>query len=92
MSGAFMAFTWGLSLLCAVLVTSILKANKLLGIILGVIFAQGLMFVAVHMFGWTAGPVVNMGGTYTPILMDIVFAVIGALIGALIARAIRRGS
>ena len=91
MSGSFMAFLLGLSLLAAAIMTSLLKASRLWGIVLGTIFAMGLMFVGGHLLGWNAGPVVNMGGTNTYIVMDIVYAVIGALIGVSIARAIRRG-
>jgi len=91
MSGTFMAFLWGLSLLAAVLMTSLLQANKLWGILLGTLFSLALIFVGGHVMGLSFGPVVNIGGTETSILANIVLAVIGALIGAGIARAIRRG-
>jgi hypothetical protein len=90
MSGSFMAFTWGLSLVFAIVATLWLRAGKVLGIILGLILAQGLMFVGAHLLHIWYGPVVNMGGTETPVVTDIVLALIGALLGAWIARAFRR--
>ncbi|HEU4964804.1 MAG TPA: hypothetical protein VFV52_13240 [Bacilli bacterium] len=91
MSGIFMAFTWGLSLVAALLATALLKAPRWLSIILGLILAQGLMFVSVHQLGWMYGPMVDMGGTVTPVVMDIIVALVGAFVGAALARAFRRG-
>lgn len=91
MSGIFMAFTWGLSLVAALIATAVLKAPRWLSLILGLILAQGFMFVAVHNLGWFYGPVVDLGGTPTPILVDIAVALVGAFLGAALAKLIRRG-
>ncbi len=90
MSGPFMAFTWGLSLLAGVLATLLMKAPRLLGIVFGVLLAQGLMFVGGHQLGLAFGPSVNLGGTETFILVNILMAAIGGIVGAALARLIKK--
>jgi hypothetical protein len=85
-----MLFTWSLALASAVLATRVLKANRLFGIIFGVLLAQGLMFVGGHFLGLNFGPMVDIGGTTTPVLVDVVLALIGGFLGALLAKAVRR--
>jgi hypothetical protein len=90
MSGPFMAFTWTLSLVAAVLATLWLKAPRVLGIVFGALLAQGLMFVGGHQLGIAIGPTVNLGGTETYIVVNIVMALIGGFLGAGLARLIRK--
>lgn len=90
MSGSLMAFTWGVSLIAGILLTLLLRpARKGIGIILGTIFANGILFVGAHVLGLSFGPMIDMGGNQTPVLVDIIFALIGALIGVGIARAFK---
>lgn len=90
MSATLQLFTWVLSIVLAIVATSILKAPRVLGIILGAILAQGVMFLGVHVLNLWFGPTISIGGTQIPILANIITALIGALIGAAIARAIKR--
>ncbi|MCX7572164.1 hypothetical protein OS242_19760 [Tumebacillus sp. DT12] len=90
MSPLFQLFTWGLSLVAAGIVTTLMRVNRLWGIIFGAILAQGLMFVGTHLLGISFGPVVEIGGTYTPVLVNVVFAVVGALLGGALARIVSR--
>jgi hypothetical protein len=90
MSPLFQLFTWGLSLIAAVIVTSVMPVKRLWGIIFGLILAQGMMFVGTHLLGLNFGPIVNIGGTMTPILVDFVMAAIGALLGGALARLVSR--
>ncbi len=87
----FMLFTWGVAIICALIATILLKAPKLFSILFGVILAQGLMFVGGHMLKLYVGPIIEIGGTSTPVLTDIVLALIGAFLGAFAAKALRRG-
>lgn len=86
-----MLFTWGVAIVSALIATFSRKAPKVLSIILGVILAQGLMFVGGHMLHLSFGPIIDLGGTATPIVTDIILALIGAFLGAFLAKAFRRG-
>jgi hypothetical protein len=85
-----MAFTWGMAILSGIIGTFALGRKRLWGIILGALVAQALMFIGGHMLHISFGPVVDMGGTATPVLVDIVMALIGGFIGAAIAGKVRR--
>jgi hypothetical protein len=90
MSGIFMAFTWGLSILVAIIATMLLRAPRVLGIVFGILLAQGLMFIGGHQLGLAFGPVVDLGGTETYVLVNILMALIGGFVGAGLARMIRK--
>ncbi|ARU61921.1 hypothetical protein CBW65_13420 [Tumebacillus avium] len=91
MSGTFMLFTWGVAIISALIATFSLKAPRVLSIILGVILAQGLMFAGGHMLHLDFGPIIDIGGTSTPVVTDIVLALVGAFLGAFLTKAFRRG-
>ncbi|MGZ4135027.1 MAG: hypothetical protein ACXVC1_06655 [Tumebacillaceae bacterium] len=90
MTPTLQIFTWVLSIVLAIVATFLLKAPRVLGIILGAILAQGFMFLGVHLLNLQFGPMITVGGSQLPILANIITALIGALIGAAIARAIKR--
>jgi hypothetical protein len=86
-----MLFTWSVAIISALIATFSLKAPKVLSIIAGAILAQGLMFVGGHLLNLYYGPIVEVGGTATPVLTDLVLALIGAFLGAFLARVLRKG-
>lgn len=90
MSGPFMAFTWTLSIVCGILAIFLVKAPKVLGFILGLVLAQGFMFVGAHLLKWDFGPAVNIGGTEAYILVDVILALVGGLLGAWISKLFRK--
>jgi glycopeptide antibiotics resistance protein len=55
------------------------------------ILAQGFMFVSAHQLRLFYGPIVDFGGTSTPVVVDVVAALLGAFLGAVLARLFRRG-
>lgn len=89
-SGPFMAFTWLLSIIAALIATFSLRAARVWGIILGVIVAQGFMFAGAHLLGLAIGPQVNIGGTPAYVVTDIILALVGAFLVAALVRAFRR--
>lgn len=90
MSGGFMAFTWSLSIIAAVLAVMLLKAPRVLGIVFGALLAQGLMFVGGHQLGLAFGPMFNIGGTDTFVLVNLLMALVGGFLGAALARLIKK--
>lgn len=89
-SGSLMAFTWGVSLAAGILATLLLRpSRKGIAIILGTLFANGLLFVGAHLLKLSFGPLIELDGNVTPVAVDIVFALIGAVIGVLIAKAFK---
>ncbi|MBL0386421.1 hypothetical protein JJB07_07155 [Tumebacillus sp. ITR2] len=87
------AFLYGTSIVAGILLTLLLRpSRKGIGILLGAIFADGFMFVGSHLLGLNFGPMIQLGQNETPLVVDVIFALIGAAIGVSIARAFKARS
>ncbi|KEO81276.1 hypothetical protein EL26_21600 [Tumebacillus flagellatus] len=93
MSWQLQAFLYITAIVAGIVLTLLMRpARKGIGILLGAILADGFMFLGSHILGLNFGPMLRLGTNETPLIVDLIFAVIGAAIGVLIARAFKARS